>query len=108
MHVFSSSVCTPSVPAEKILDYKIISRNNYKLLYAIGGDSMPTPLNGCDLRLMWPQSARSPDSSRAAQSVVPSGGSQGFSPDPLDGAAMRVTCVAAHRHFAPCRTKTWV
>jgi hypothetical protein len=27
------------------VDYKIITRNNYKLLYSIGGDSMPTPLN---------------------------------------------------------------
>jgi hypothetical protein len=41
----NGTVCTPSVPVEKIMDYKIITHNNYKLLYAIGGDAMPTPLN---------------------------------------------------------------
>jgi hypothetical protein len=41
----NGTVCTPSVPTERIIEYKIITRNNYKLLYAIGGDAMPTPLN---------------------------------------------------------------
>lgn len=38
-------VCTRGVAAERIVDYKVLTHNNYPLLYAIGGDSMPTPLN---------------------------------------------------------------
>jgi hypothetical protein len=37
--------CTRSVSVEKILEHKIIPANYHRLLYSIGGDAMPTPLN---------------------------------------------------------------
>jgi hypothetical protein len=41
----NGNVCTLGVEAKKILDHRIIAADNYKLLYSIGGDAMPTPLN---------------------------------------------------------------
>jgi hypothetical protein len=41
----NGTVCTPGVSANRILDYRLIDRKNYKLLMSIGGDAMPIPLN---------------------------------------------------------------
>jgi hypothetical protein len=41
----NGTVCTPNVPTERILDYKVIDRKNYNLLMSICGDAMPIPIN---------------------------------------------------------------
>ncbi len=38
-------VCTTSIPAEEILDHRIIRRNDTPAILSLGGDAMPTPLN---------------------------------------------------------------